>query len=245
MPEDKSLYDPAETSVMLLAAGRGKRMGNLGLDTPKPLLQVGERSLIEHHLYRLAELGFADVVVNLAHLGPQISAQLQSGDCYGLNIRYSDESQSGALETAGGIRNALPMLRSDPFIVINADIWTDFDFSALLQPLQAAARLVMVPNPAHNPEGDFYLTADGRFYPAPAANTERLTFSGIGLYRKSLFEGLKPGKQALAPILQRQIELNQLHGLVYRGTWIDIGTPERLRELNASLGARPDGLDQL
>lgn len=223
---------------MLLAAGRGERMRSLGQETPKPLLRVGQHSLIEHHLYRLAKLGFHDIVINVAHLGTQIQSQLKSGDKYNLRIRYSDETKSGALETAGGIHNALPLLDSDPFMVINADIWTDFDFRDLLLPMDEIARLVMVPNPSQHPEGDFYLNDKGCLEAEHSNTSKRLTFSGIALYRKSLFDEMAPGKCALAPILHQQIALGRMSGLTHQGIWDDVGTPERLRDVNSAYAGR-------
>jgi len=145
------------TTAVLLAAGHGKRMLPLTEQTPKPLLKIGEHALIEHHLFRLADLGFKNIVINIAYLADQISLALGDGSRYGLHIHYSDESASGALETAGGLKNALPLIKSDPFITVNADIWTDFDFTQLLLKSPESARLVMTENPPQHPDGDFVL----------------------------------------------------------------------------------------
>lgn len=228
---------PDTTTIVLLAAGHGTRMLPLTANTPKPLLKVGELSLIEHHLSRLKKFGFMRVVINTAYLGEQISAKLGSGQQYGLDIHYSDESRTGALETAGGIKQALPLIESDPFLVINADIWTDFDFRTLLSPLDLAGRLVMVQNPAHNPKGDFEVADNGFLKLINQSDstegvTDSRTFSGIGLYKKNMFEHLGVGKQALAPVFRRLIEDAQLNALNYDGEWTDVGTPERLQALN-------------
>lgn len=227
-----TVISAANTTVVLLAAGHGKRMLPLTQHTPKPLLKVGESALIEHHLRRLQQRGFKQVVINLAYLGEKIRTQLGNGEQFGLSIDYSDESQSGALETAGGLKHALPLIKSDPFIVINADIWTDFNFDGLLTPPlrnNSQGRLVMVNNPAHNPNGDFavneaYLSVDAQ---------EKYTFSGIALYQQRLFSQLSDGKQALAPIFKQLIQQQSLEGIIYSGIWKDIGTPERLAEINA------------
>ncbi|NND82735.1 MAG: nucleotidyltransferase family protein [Gammaproteobacteria bacterium] len=233
-------------TVMILAAGRGKRMGELTENTAKPLLMVAGRSLIAHHLARLADAGFKNVVINIAYLAEQIIDALGDGSAYGLNIVYSDESSSGALETAGGIVHALELLESDPFIVINADIWTDYDFTALFrQPLSGLGHLVMVPNPAHNPDGDFTIGEGGSLFlhADEHQQSNRLrtaTFSGIAIYRKAFFNTLQQGKAALAPLLAQAIQADQLSAELYEGQWSDIGTPERLIELSSNLERRAD-----
>ena len=224
-------FNPADITVMLLAAGHGKRMLPLTQNTPKPLLKVAGLSLIEHHLKRLANLGFQHIVINIAHLGEQIPAQLGDGSAYQLHIDYSDEHDTGALETAGGIKYALGLIQSDPFMVVNADIWTDFDFSQCLAPLHGDARLVMVANPAHHQTGDFVLDKSGMLSKPTSNNT--LTFSGIALYRRQVFESLAQGKLALAPVLNTLIQKQRVEGLHYQGQWFDIGTPERLQHLNS------------
>lgn len=223
-----SHYSPTNTSVVLLAAGRGSRMRSLTETTPKPLLKVGPHTLIEHHLYRLQAQGFKQVVINLAYLGEQIRAHLGDGSRYGLRLSYSDESATGALETAGGLKQALPLIESDPFLVINSDIWTDFSFNSLLDPLEKSGRVVLVDNPEHNPLGDFGFEQNQLHEKSPT----KLTFSGIALYKKSLFSELGNGKHPLGPVLRSLIHNQNLEGIKYIGDWTDVGTPERLSELN-------------
>ena len=223
------------TPVFILAAGRGERMRPLTDHTPKPLLKVGEHCLIEHHLHKLAEQGFKQILINHAHLGQQIIDTIGDGRRYHLNINYSDESASGALETAGGIINALNKINNEHFIVINGDIWTDFDFSSLLKPMKKQARLVLVNNPDHHPKGDFFLHNNGLV--SHDKQQTCLTFSGIALYKKTLFESLPEGKQPLAPLLIKAMQNQQVEGIHYQGEWIDIGTPERLEELREQVGS--------
>ena len=227
-----SFYQTKKTTVVLLAAGHGKRMLPLTETTPKPLLKIGSDTLIEHHLRRLKHQGFEDVVINIAHLAKQIPEHLGSGARYGLRIQYSDESATGPLETAGGLHNALPLINSDPFLCINADIWTDLDFRTLLAELSFTGRLVMVANPAHNPNGDFAIDNREMLTTKESENLTKWTYSGVALYKKELFNGLNPGKHALAPIFRQLIAKRQLEGMHYNGVWNDIGTPERLAELN-------------
>ena len=225
---------PGETTVLLLAAGRGKRMRALTESVPKPLLKVGQHSLIEHHLNRLAAMEFKQIVINLAYWGNQIRDTLGNGERFGLEIKYSDESQSGALETAGGILYALEKIDSDPFIVINADIWTDFEFDQLPYPEKEAC-LVMVDNPSHNIAGDYSLLENGTLSVTRETNRPSLTFSGIAVYRKAFFAGLEQGKHPLAPIFSQKIKKGQLQAIRHAGKWTDVGTPERLAELNSYL----------
>ena len=217
--------------AFILAAGRGERMRPLTDRIPKPLLHVAGEPLIVHTIKKLAEAGFSELVINLAHLGDQIEEYLQQGTRWGVNIEYSREAE--ALETAGGIVQALPLLGDDPFLVVNGDIWTDFDYSALKNrlPSQVLAHLVLVDNPSHHPEGDFCLDGDRL-----AENRhQRLTYSGIGVYSQALFKGIAPGKYALAPILHNAVSRSQLSGEYYGGRWWDIGTPQRLDQLNQLL----------
>ncbi len=230
-------YSASTTTVMLLAAGKGKRMLPLTKHHPKPLLKVGEHSLIEHHLIRLSNFGFKQIVINTAYLGTMIHKHLGNGECFGLNIEYSDESISGALETAGGLAKALPLIESDPFLVINADIWTDFDFTALLKPLEKAGRLVMVTNPSHNQSGDFSLDENNLLINKLTSSSQTLTFSGIALYRKKIYADLAIEKQALLPIFNTLIDKQQLEGQAYSGIWNDIGTPDRLNSINQMYAA--------
>ena len=217
--------------AMLLAAGYGKRMRPLTDHTPKPLLRVGGRRLVEWHLERLARAGFTEVVINTAWLGEQIEQTLGDGRAWGVRIRYSREGEP--LETAGGIRQALSLLGDEPFVVINADIWTDFDPASLSAP-DGLAHLVLVDNPAHHPQGDFHLAADGclRDNGRPC-----LTFAGVGVYRPELFRELLPGEEApLGPLLRRAMARGQVTGEYHDGRWFDVGTPERLAELDRLLG---------
>ncbi len=230
--------------AMILAAGRGERMRPLTDRTPKPLLPVAGKPLIVWHLERLARAGYAEIIINHAHLGDQIENLLGDGTAWGLSIRYSAEP-AGALETAGGIANALPMLTDEPdaapFLVVNGDIYCDCDFASLPgradNALAAAdlAHLVLVDNPPQHPEGDFTL-ADGR---VGAGGTDRLTFSGIGIYRPQLFAGIARGQTArLAPLLHTAIAAGRVSGAHYHGRWVDVGTPERLAALDAELRAQ-------
>lgn len=214
--------------AMILAAGRGERMRPLTDHTPKPLLCVGGKPLIEYLILGLRRGGFEDLVINYAHLGPMIENALGDGSRYGVRIRYSPES--GALETGGGIRQALHLL-GDTFLVVNGDVWTDYPFARLLTRPAGAAHLVLVDNPAHHPRGDFVLDGDHVRADGPV----RLTFAGIGVYRASLFEASVPGSFPLAPLIRAAIAQGQVTGEHYRGGWFDIGTPERLRYLDALL----------
>lgn len=215
--------------AMILAAGRGERMRPLTDRTPKPLLPVAGKPLIVWHLERLARGGIHDIVINYAHLGDQIEALLDDGSAWGATIRYSEEPP-GALETAGGIANAMALLGDQPFLVVNGDIWCDLDFTTL--PTLAAgdlAHLVLVPNPSYHPGGDFAL-ASGRVRAAPP----ELTFAGIGLYRPELFAALERGKPArLAPLLAEAMAADRVSGQLHTGRWVDVGTPERLAALDA------------
>jgi N-acetyl-alpha-D-muramate 1-phosphate uridylyltransferase len=224
---------------MILAAGRGERMRPLTDDRPKPLLEVGGRSLLEWHLVALARAGIVDVVINLAWQGERIREALGDGADHGVCIRYSDEGDS-ALETGGGIFRALPLLGAAPFLVVNGDIWTDHDF-AQLPPLDtgALASLVLVPNPPHHPQGDFGLVAraEGGFdVLTTPGDAPRHTYSGIGVYRPEFFEGSTDGRFPLLPLLRRAGAAGRLRGRLYQGLWCDVGTPERLRELDERLG---------
>ena len=216
--------------AMILAAGRGERMRPLTDHTPKPLLEVGGKALIEYHLIALRQAGIREVIINHAWLGEQIEARLGHGEGYGLQLQYSAEIPA-ALETAGGIIQALSRLGSEPFIVINGDIWCDYPLQQLPQQPEGLVHLVMVDNPPHNPQGDFCLR-NGRLQ---AEGQGKLTYSGIGVYRPELFAGLEPGIRPLAPLLKAAMAREQVSGEHYRGQWVDIGTPERLRELDAAL----------
>ncbi len=218
--------------AMILAAGRGERMRPLTDATPKPLLHAGGRALIEYHLDALVSAGITDIVINHAHLGAQIEAALGEGARYGARIRYSPEP-AGALETGGGIYHALPLLGEGPFLVVNGDIWTDFDYRSLPDAISGDAYLVLVNNPEHNPSGDFCLQ-DGR---VSAADAARLTFSGIGLYRATLFAGCTAGVFPLAPLLRAAMTRAAVQGMHFKGQWWDIGTPQRLTALDSLLSS--------
>jgi MurNAc alpha-1-phosphate uridylyltransferase len=216
--------------AMLLAAGRGERMRPLTDNVPKPLLQAGNRTLIEHQLARLQTAGIRDVVINLAYRGQQIRDYLGDGNRYGLHIRYSDEGDDPQ-ETAGAIIRALPLLGAQPFIVINSDIWIDYPLTQLPAKLSGAAHLVMVDNPDHHSKGDFALSG-GRLALQGAA---KLTYSGLGVYSAELFHGFAAGKRPLREVLHPAIAAGKVSGEHYRGVWLDIGTPERLESLRRLL----------
>ena len=211
--------------AMILAAGRGKRMRPLTDTTPKPLLKIGGKSLIEYHIKHLVAEGFTDIVINHAHLGEQIEQALGNGQRYGAQLRYSPEKI--ALETGGGIFKALPLLGKAPFLVINGDIWCDYPFAKLRHPLTKLAHLVLVDNPAHNSKGDFCLV-NQRVLQEGAS---RKTFSGIGIYHPDLFKGCTLGRFSLIPLLIKAMQAGQVSGEIYQGQWIDVGTPERLQQV--------------
>jgi MurNAc alpha-1-phosphate uridylyltransferase len=215
---------------MILAAGRGERMRPLSDRIPKPLLPVAGKALIVHLIERLVQAGLRDLVVNYAHLGGQIAAHLGDGSRFGARIVYSPEPEGG-LETGGGIYRALALLDSDPFLVVNGDIWTDYPFAPLPRTLDGLAHVVLVDNPRHHAQGDFSLK-DGR---ARSEGEKRLTFSGIGMYRRELFRSCTPGRFPLAPLLRVAMEQDQVSGEYYGGRWRDVGTPERLAELEREL----------
>ncbi len=215
--------------AMILAAGRGQRMRPLTDRTPKPLLEVAGKSLIEYHLEGLAEAGYRQVVINLAHLGEQIRSRLGE-ERYGMTIRYSDEGVH-ALETGGGILKALPMLGADSFLVLNGDVWCDRPLNPYALAVGDLAHLVLVDNPAHHPEGDFYLDS-GRM---SLTEGMKLTFSGVGYYRSELFAGCQPGAFPLAPLLREAAHQGRVSAEHYRGLWFDIGTHARLQELDGFL----------
>lgn len=216
--------------VMILAAGRGERMRPLTDHTPKPLLKVGGKPLIVWHLERLAAAGFQDIVINHAHLGAQIESALGDGSQWGVCIQYSPEKI--ALETAGGIANAMPLLGNAPFLVVNGDVYTDIDFGTLKLVPPNLAHLVMVNNPPQHAAGDFALSS-GKL---SADGTEKLTFSGIGIYLPSLFASIVRGDAAkLAPLLKAAMAQGLVSGSHHRGAWHDIGTPERLQALDSQL----------
>jgi MurNAc alpha-1-phosphate uridylyltransferase len=216
---------------MILAAGRGERMRPLTDHTPKPLLKVGAKPLIAWHLERLAKAGFKEIVINHAHLGSQIEDALGNGVHWGLSIQYSPEVQ--ALETAGGIVQALPLLCADDddtFVVVNGDVFCEYDFSQL-KPLSAdkLAHLVLVDNPPQHTQGDFVFNQGA----LALQGNPKLTFSGIGIYRAALFSSVETGSSAkLAPLLFDAISAGKVSAEHYHGVWHDIGTPERLHTLD-------------
>ena len=220
--------------AMILAAGRGERLRPLTDTTPKPLLQAGPKRLIEHLIDSLVQAGFNDLVINYAHLGEQYPDALGDGSRYNARIQYSPELDGG-LETAGGIINALPMLGDTPFLVVNGDIWTDFDFRTL-SPVKLAedklCHLVLVDNPPHNPDGDFALDEAGNIH---SKEDQKWTFSGIGIYRPEMFTGLTNEKRALKPLFDQAIADQRISGEVFHGQWSDIGTVERLEALEKAL----------
>jgi MurNAc alpha-1-phosphate uridylyltransferase len=223
--------------AMILAAGRGERLRPLTDSCPKPLLQAGEQPLIGWHLAKLAALGIRDIVINHAWLGDQIEQRLDGGAEWGVNIAYSVEGGQ-ALETAGGITKALPLLGNEPFIVINGDVFTDYplapllDIAAQLDGVSRLGHLVLVDNPAHHPEGDFSLNGHGVVSEVPG-----LTFAGIAAYHPAFFAGLVPHQPAkLLPQLLGAMRQGRLSGEHYQGLWIDVGTVERLAEANRIAG---------
>ena len=220
--------------AMILAAGRGERMRPLTDHTPKPLLPVAGKTIIEHTINHLISAGFHDIIINHAHLGQQIEDHLGDGQQFGASIQYSPEGEH-ALETAGGIVNALSLLGDEVFLVINGDIVTDFPFAELKNMPVDLAHLVLVNNPEHHPQGDFGLDKTGKVI---ENCTEKLTFSGIGLYRPELFSNIPAGSSKLGPLLRQAIASQRVTGQQFAGFWMDIGTPERLQELDYLLKTR-------
>ena len=228
--------------AMLLAAGRGERMRPLTDRTPKPLLEVGGTPLIVWHIEKLVRAGIRELVINHAHLGAQIEAALGNGSRFGARIQYSPEAR--ALETAGGIANALPLLGNQPFAVVNGDIFCDYDFARLperaaaLQASGDSVHLVLIDNPPHHHNGDFHLQNNRITSSILDPRSPILTFSGIGIYRPALFKDIPRGGTApLAPLLRAQIALGKASGEHHQGLWVDVGTPERLAELDKQICA--------
>ena len=224
--------------AMILAAGFGERMRPLTLHTPKPLLRVADVPLIEHHIVRLAAAGFRELVVNVSHLGQQIRDYCGDGGHWGVSIAYS--SEDAPLETAGGICKALPLLGDSPFLVVNGDIWTDFPFQRLRDtPLrhEESARLVMVDNPPQHPRGDFRIDREG-WVGVLAPGATGYTYAGVGVYTPEFFAGLPVEKMPLRPLLDSAIARRRLGGEYYQGQWQDVGTPERLRDLDLAIRAQ-------
>ena len=215
---------------MLLAAGLGTRMGDLTRDLPKPLLDVDGKPLIAHLVESLVAAGFADLVVNVAYLGERIEAALGDGSRFGARIAYSREPD-GPLGTGGGIKRALPLLGAAPFLLVNADVRSDYPFARLRRPLVGQAHLVLVDNPAHNPAGDFALGQDGRL---ANRGEPMLTFAGLSVLDPRLLEGAGQGAFSLTPLLRAAADAGHLHGEHYAGTWLDVGTPARLAQARAA-----------
>ena len=214
--------------AMILAAGLGNRMRPLTDRTPKPLLEVAGKPLIVYHIEKLAAAGFEEIIINIAHLGFMIPEALGDGTRWGVKITYSDEQEEGALESAGGIVKALPLLGDKPFLVVNGDVWCDYLFDSSFDLKNDLAHLILVDNPDHNTKGDFALE-DSRLL---NEGKNKHTFAGIGYYSPKLFERLAYGRAPLAPLLREAIEEGLVSGEVYDGEWRDIGTPQRLEEVN-------------
>ena len=215
--------------AMILAAGKGERLRPLTLHTPKPLVRVGGVPLIEYHLRALAAAGFTEIVINHAWLGQQIEDHLGDGSRFGVSIQYSAEGEP--LETGGGIFKALPLLGDKPFAVVNGDIWTDYSFAGLRTPLTGLAHLVLVDNPAHHPKGDFCLSGTQVLDAQPGSDT--LTYSGIAVLSPALFDGAGAGAFKLAPLLRNAMAAGRVTGERLQGHWVDVGTHERLAEVES------------
>lgn len=215
-------------TAILLAAGRGERLKPLTDTLPKPLCQVHGIAIIEHHLIHLSQAGFTQIIINHAYLGSQIRQYLGDGSKWNVTILYSPEPP-GALETGGGIYAALHRFKiNEPFITVNADIFTDYPFTELKIPSSSLAHLILVPNPKHNNQGDFGLDDDGTL-----SNKNKLyTVAGIIGYRPNLFSHCEPGRYSVVPLIKKGIEKKQITGVVFRGQWQDIGSIERLEKLN-------------
>jgi len=221
--------------AMILAAGRGNRLRPLTDHCPKPLVAVGKKPLIVYHLENLAQAGFREIVINLFYLGQQIEDYLGNGANWGVSIAYSHEPS--LLEVGGGICQALPLLGSSPFVILNGDIWTDYPFSKLPTTLEGLAHLVLVDNPAHHVNGDFALQANGQL---TRQRQGTLTYSGISLLDPELFAGFSKGNAfRLAPLFDQAILHQQLYGEHYQGAWTDVGTMERLQSLENALALAP------
>lgn len=215
--------------AMILAAGRGERMRPLTDDCPKPLLAVAGKRLIEYHIIALVKSGITEIVINHAYLGEKIEKFLGNGSRYGAEIKYSPEPN--ALETGGGIFNALPLLGQSPFALVNGDVWTNYDFARLPKMIPGLVHLVMISNPDHNLKGDFSLT-EGKL---SQTGEYKLTYSGIGVYDPELFSACQIGRFPLVPLLREAMNNKQVTGEHFTGKWTDVGTPLRLKELDESL----------
>jgi MurNAc alpha-1-phosphate uridylyltransferase len=222
--------------ALILAAGLGERMRPLTTHTPKPLLEVGGKPLIVHHIEKLAAADVRYIVINTSHLAEQFPAALGDGSRWGVRLRYSYEGPM-PLETGGGMLNALPLLGPEPFIVVSADIWSNVDYKALPLEPEGVAHLVMVANPDFHAAGDFAL-ADGRLHEGDGpAGAERLTFGNVGVYRREIVSQEKPGRFKLLPMYRRAIAAGRLTGERFDGFWRNVGTPAQLDELRAATGS--------
>ena len=219
--------------VMIFAAGKGTRLAPLTAKVPKPLLEIGGASLLERHLRQLCAAGFSEVVINVSHLGAVIEERIGDGRRYGLTVRFSREP-AAPLETGGGLLHALPLLGDEPFVAINGDVWTDFPLAKLMPPPRLA-HLVLVPNPAHNADGDFGLEGVNVTHTA----SKPYTFAGIAVYKPALLQDRTPGAFRLAPVLFERARAGQVTGEIHRGHWFDIGTPKRLDEARRGYQAKP------
>lgn len=227
--------------AMILAAGLGQRMRPLTDHLPKPLLPVAGKPLLQYHLENLQAAGIRDVVINLAYLGEKIRAFVGDGNRWGLNVAYSEESEP--LETGGGLLHALPLLGDQPIVLINGDVWSEISIAALRCRVAGEAgvgHLVLVPNPSFHPMGDFFLPQDGVLIAPQGQAERRFTFAGISILSPSLIANYpqRRRKFPLGEVLRLAIEQGQLTGEVYNGVWSDVGTPERLQQLDALLQAR-------
>ncbi len=217
-----------DMKAMILAAGRGERMRPLTDSLPKPLIKVQGKPLILWHIEKLVKNGFKEVVINIAHLGYKIPEYLGDGTSYGIKILYSDEQESGALESAGGIKKALPLLGNKPFLVVNGDVFCSYEFDTDFDLKDKKAHLILVPNPVHNIKGDFALEKAIVLNQAD----EMFTFSGIGYYTHEFFDTISVQKKSLAPLLREAIQKKEISGEVFTKMWHDVGTPLRLKEIN-------------
>jgi len=221
--------------AMILAAGLGKRMRPLTLYKPKPLLEVGGKALIVWHIEKLKKIGVTEIVINSAWLADALIGTLGDGSQFGVTIRWTREDEG--LETAGGIINALPLLGDQPFILVNGDVWTTFDFSSLLNVDlgEDLAHLVFVENPEQHPKGDFTL-ANGRAYTFDQnIQGENLTYSGVAVYSPKMFTGLDAGKRPMLPLLKQGMLDGKISAEKMQAAWVDVGTPERLMALDLQI----------
>ncbi|TCM63718.1 MurNAc alpha-1-phosphate uridylyltransferase [Acinetobacter calcoaceticus] len=221
--------------AMILAAGMGNRMRPLTLHTPKPLLKVGSKPLIVWHIEKLQAIGVTEIVINTAWLGEKLLAELGDGSQFGVNILWSHEGEG--LETAGGIVNALPLLGDEPFILVNGDVWTTADFAGLktVELADNLAHLLLVSNPPQHPQGDFILSAGRSYLFEQQQSGEALTYSGVAVYSPLMFKGLEQGKRAMLPLFKQAMLQGQISAEKLVGTWVDVGTPERLAELDQQI----------